>query len=319
VPRLTIGSRDLVRIGKRTLHPMMRYNVLDYDWHTGNPAYVLWLGPSEDLLIRCFHIHPVILRVQHENSEFWAPFKGTLDEEFLPRILRTIEDIYCVADSDEVAAVSLTPRDFPAPLLPKGERLDAQAIARWAEACAAPMHKAMFQAVSIWHEHEIEWSDWQPALARSRHLAEQVRWRLSMPDSVIEAEDPLSWLARKSRQGRVLAGRGGRGLWRGATAVLATLAPVTPGLLLSELGLRVVRVLARRRVIRNFADQASASSLRKSLIARVRMWRRQQLVDLQRRMGSPARNLLQGLPLRDLIGLLVRVVLKGSGGTRSRE
>jgi len=197
--QLNISSRKLVELGKKIMHPMMRDNIIGLDRNTVNPAYVLWAGPHDDLLIRCFHIHPLVLRVQNENPVFWQPFRGTLDEEFVPRVLKASDRVYCVSDSDEAAVVSLSERNLRVAYFPEGYSLNAYYIARWAEALASPLHKIVFDEHSIWHSEDLDLDAWEPAMAQSKRLASHVKTLLLMPDSVVRGEDNLSWLARDSR------------------------------------------------------------------------------------------------------------------------
>src|SRR3546814_5324369 len=121
-----------------------------------NPAYVLWAVPEDDLLIRCFHAHPVILRVMHDKPQYWAPFTETLDEVFLAMAYSAADRLYFLEDSDDMAIVSLTERDFPVSYVSDRHRLDASLISQWAEACAAPLHKLLFGRCCLWHEHDLD-------------------------------------------------------------------------------------------------------------------------------------------------------------------
>lgn len=109
---ISIEARELVRFAKPILHPMMRDNNFDNIVSTTNTAYVLWSGPNDDLLIRCFHIHPVMLKVKHDTPAYWVPFHMTLDEWFLPQAFPSTDKLYFVADSDEIAIISLYEEDF---------------------------------------------------------------------------------------------------------------------------------------------------------------------------------------------------------------
>jgi hypothetical protein len=196
---LDFAPRELISLGKSILHPMMRDNIIGMATNSGNPAYVLWTGPADDLLIRCFHAHPVMLRVMHDKPEYWQPFHETLDEVFLPKAFASIDRLYFLEDSDDLTIVSLTERDFPVSFLSDKHRLDARFISRWAEACAAPMHKLLFNRACFWHEHDIDLEQWRPTLDRSQSLTDEVALRLTMPDSVLLSEDPLGFGARADR------------------------------------------------------------------------------------------------------------------------
>jgi tetratricopeptide (TPR) repeat protein len=187
---IVVDPRTLIKHAKLILHPMMRDNVVDYKLNTVNPAYMLWLGPGDDLLIRCFHSHPVMLRVKHHEEAYWKPFDQTLDEVFLPMAYPAADRLYVV-------------KDFPTPYNSHNQHhhLDAESISRWGESCAAPLHKLLFDYPTFWHEHEIDLAAWQPVVERSKATAREVRFRLTLPDSVQKHEAPLSYQARISRLG----------------------------------------------------------------------------------------------------------------------
>lgn len=199
---LDFKPRELVGLGKRIMHPMMRDNVLESERHTGSPAYMLWTGPNGDYVIRCFHAHPVALRVKHRSAEYWREFSSTLDEFFFPAAYAAMEKIYMVPDSDELAIVSLTEAEFPTPYLDEEHRLDSEFVVRWAEACAAPTHKLLFGRPSVWHASDIDPAAWAPALARSEAFARGVAERLLLPDLTIQSEDPLTYATRLDRNHR---------------------------------------------------------------------------------------------------------------------
>ena len=55
---IDVSPRELIHLGKPILHPMLRDNIIDYERHSGSPAYVLWLGPNDDLLNTVFSCSP---------------------------------------------------------------------------------------------------------------------------------------------------------------------------------------------------------------------------------------------------------------------
>lgn len=228
---LDVAPRTLVGLGKPILHPMMRDNTVEYARHTANPAYVLSSGPKGDYLIRCFHAHPVVLRVRHEAAEYWSHFSETLDEVFLPTAYGALERIHFVGDSDEVAIVSLTERHFQTPYHGETYRFDSQSIARWAEENAAPMHKMLFAERAYWHEHDIDPIAWAPTIARSDRLARAVLERVLLPDSALRGDEPATHWLRLGRMKRRMKANAAAGLGLG---------PREPG----GFWLKVLRLLA---------------------------------------------------------------------------
>lgn len=196
---ISIDNRTLVRHAKSILHPMMRDNILDYKVNTGNPAYVLWLGPNDDLLIRCFHAHPVMLKVKPLCPHYLTPFTKTLDEGFLPNAYPATDRLYFIQDSDELTIISLSEVDFPTPYIDNHYHLDAANISQWAESVASPMHKIMFNYKTIWHEKNVILSDWESTFQRSEATTREVFFRLSMPDVVQCSEFSAGRAARLNR------------------------------------------------------------------------------------------------------------------------
>jgi hypothetical protein len=241
---ISLAPRELIRLGKPIMHPIMRDSTVDYACNTVNHAYILWLGPNDDYLMRCFHIHPLALRVQNENPEFFNPLRGTLDEDFVPRVLRAFDQIYCIRDSDEAAVVSLTPRHFCLPYLPAGQKIDADRVARWAESCAAPIHRMFFEEYSIWHSERIEPDAWAPVIARSSRVAAAVRSSLLMPDSVTQLENSAAWLARSSRFVR-FGTNGPTDVRPARKAVSRVIAGLPPRRLAAEIVVRVAAWMPR--------------------------------------------------------------------------
>jgi hypothetical protein len=201
--KLSITPRELVKFAKKNLHPMMAHNNFDNYPHSGNPAYLLWYGPDKNLLIRSLHIHPVILRVKHELPDFWRTFEGTLDEWFLPFVYSSLEKLYVVKDSDEMAIISLTPSDFPLSFMSDTFKLDSRYIASWAENHSAPMQKSLLSNYTIWHDEDLKIDEWKDAIDRSERLSREVLFFLQMPDSVLEFEYNDLFLSRNARKIRL--------------------------------------------------------------------------------------------------------------------
>lgn len=198
--RLTISPRQLVKFTKSHLHPMMAHNNMDTFPNSGNPAYLLWYGPNQNLLIRCIHIHPVVLKVKHESPDFWRPFEGTLDEWFLPFVYCSLEKMYTIKDSDELAIISLTSINFPLGMISDTFRLDSKYIAGWAENLAAPLQKSLLSDYTIWHDDEVKQEQWIQTIERSERLVREVLFFLQMPDSVLMSEFSDVFASRNTRQ-----------------------------------------------------------------------------------------------------------------------
>jgi hypothetical protein len=155
--------------------------------------------PNQGWLIRCFHLHPLALRVQADNPRFLTGFNTSLDGEYVARLFDSIEGIAFATDTDEFAMVTLrdaTMGPFPRP----GGKPDVATVARWAEGHAFLLHRAFTRVKFRWHDGPIDEAAWRAVEQRSDAVLEAIRDRLHTPDSVIRLEDPRAYQARRERR-----------------------------------------------------------------------------------------------------------------------
>jgi hypothetical protein len=196
---ISIEPHQLAAITLRDYHPM--WDSFDWDGNsfTDFPACMRWNVLDQGWLIRCYHLHPVIMKVQPENPNFFSYINTTLDAEFVARVYEGIDRLFFATDTSDFALVTL--RDCDAPPLPRpGYRASAAAVARWAEANAWLLHRAFANVAFRWHGGQIEEAAWQAAEARSRAIIEEVRDRLNTPDSVLSIDDKVAYEARLARK-----------------------------------------------------------------------------------------------------------------------
>jgi hypothetical protein len=151
------------------------------------------------LLFRCFHIHPLALRVLRRSPRYLQPFSISLDEEYFPRLMEDMNRVYSVADSDEAAVCSLSSEAFTQILMPSHQRPDVRTLSQWAEENAALLHRQAVRRSYRWHDGTLDDAAFQSVDAESAAFVEQILERLAIPDMVLQIESPSAYEARRAR------------------------------------------------------------------------------------------------------------------------
>jgi len=202
---ISIPPRLLVDASMRNCHPMISSYFVGGDKSSIGPAYMMWDVPEEEgWLLRCFHLHPFVIRVNPEDPFFLVDFNVSVDEEFVPRYFKSTDGIHFPSESDEFAMCSIRQPDSPPQPIEGPVRLEN--IVRWAEESASLVHRDFVLQPYRWAPKSTLPAEavlnWCKAEERSKAYVEIVRKRLNVPDSVLEYEDPIGYAARMKRQKR---------------------------------------------------------------------------------------------------------------------
>jgi len=198
---IAFPPRLLAEVAMKHFHPMISGYVIGGDKSNIGPAYIIWEVPEEGLVFRCFHLHPIVIRVQRDNPYYLTEFNVSLDEEYVPRLFRSCDRIYFPKDSDEFAMCSIrTPDSQPQPI---DAPISLLHIAHWAEEYASLVHREFVGTAFRWHANPIEdESVWEEVEAESLETVDAIRDRLLTPDSILRYEDEEGYFARARRRGR---------------------------------------------------------------------------------------------------------------------
>lgn len=199
-PEVSIAPRDFAQLVYNHLHPMAHANRWDNRWMSHCPSYVVWDVPDQGLLLRAFHMHPVALQVQKEAPYFFAPFRSTLDEEFVARLNRTNPRIYVSPSSDEIGVCSLAEATDLTYRMNPIRPVNLNDLASFAEAHAGMVHRRLFSRSTRLVTADVDESKWQPVEAEAAMVDREVKEALSTPDSVLALENPTAFSARLRRQ-----------------------------------------------------------------------------------------------------------------------
>lgn len=197
---VTIAPREFAKNVYRYLHPMARANNWESEWMTHCPSYVTWDIPDQGLLFHSFHLHPVVIRVRHNDPAFFVPFCTTLDEEFVAHLYRTSPRIYVCTNSDELAVCSLAEKTDHSYRMEPRRPVNLGDLATFAEGHAGLLHRELFQHPIRLLINDIEEGKWVGAELSAAKVLRDIQARLSVPDSVLALECPAAYSARARRQ-----------------------------------------------------------------------------------------------------------------------
>jgi tetratricopeptide (TPR) repeat protein len=101
---LEIGSRPLVSLGLTHLHTIaFTHFWREYDGGL-MPANLYWTVEDEGLALRCFHLHPLMVKPQKK----FVRCSGTIDDDLGPYACPDESGDYVVTDSDEIHTFELS-------------------------------------------------------------------------------------------------------------------------------------------------------------------------------------------------------------------
>ena len=152
---LNFSSRTLVDLGLRHIHISdQRYN-WEHPHFSKSPVICTWNIPGEHgLLVRAFHLHPILMRINDANSIKLLD-SNTIDDEFVGLNFGNWDSIHIETDSDNIVLFSLTDRDSRIePLQPNAasvEKLRAVAYSHLSN----PLHRYYFTKGIKLHSKEL--------------------------------------------------------------------------------------------------------------------------------------------------------------------
>jgi hypothetical protein len=175
---LSMKARDLVAIGLRHLHPI----ALTHFWNEYDgglmPANLVWTVPGQGLLLRCFHLHPLMVKSQVP----FAKFESTIDDDLALRACPDASRDYVVTDSDELLAFEMSGLSrVVGTVCPKGS---IEGVAAWAEVGTNKRHRELIRNSIRLHVVPVSKPAWAAAEAESDKVVDAVTKinALSWPD-----------------------------------------------------------------------------------------------------------------------------------------
>jgi hypothetical protein len=165
---LSIAPRPLVETGLRHLHPI----TFSHFWneHGGEvmPANLIWTVADEGLLLRCFHLHPLLVKSQVP----FAKFTSTIDDDLPMHACPDESGDYVVTDSDELVAFELSGRDRV--IGTECAKGSIEGVASWAEIGTNHRHRKLIHKAIRLHSTAMTGSLWRAREAESAEIVDAV-------------------------------------------------------------------------------------------------------------------------------------------------
>ena len=196
---LNLSSRDLVQLSLENFHQGM----WDFCWDTPKfsvfPSTVMWKIPDQGILMRSYHLHPLVIRSQPTNIDYYVRFSVSLDEEYMPILFKGDDNIHYVEDSDECTVISLSNRATVFSPDPNRPSSSVPVLARWAEEYASVLHRFCVKHSLRWHHAPVDEQLWEAAEGQAEEIVSAVAERLSVPGEILRFEDIPASAARERR------------------------------------------------------------------------------------------------------------------------
>jgi hypothetical protein len=192
-PAIAIAPRALARLATANLHQISRTHLYRNDEDGLNPASLLWPVGADGLLMRCFHLHPLLVYPRRKN----ASFTTTIDNDYLEAACPNPADTHIIQDSDEFLACELSDAKRRINAMARsGEDID---IARWAQIHANDHHRELLTVPIRLHSGDISGPEWQAALAQSDDVVARVLALLRRPAALGSQAEILQYVNMRTR------------------------------------------------------------------------------------------------------------------------
>ncbi len=153
---------------------------------------------EHNILFKCFHLHPISLKVQHDNPRMNADFTISFDEEYISNLFPDIGSFYIPNTSKEMAICSLDD-NHPA-TVNKDNNLTVLRLSRFAERYASVLHRSFVELNYMWETGLSDKNDEKKVKNNATNLVNKIQNRLRIPSDVLKQTDYYSYVERKKRE-----------------------------------------------------------------------------------------------------------------------
>jgi tetratricopeptide (TPR) repeat protein len=166
---LDIGARQLASLGLKHLHTIAMLHFWKEHDVGLMPANLYWTVPDEGLALRCFHLHPLMVKPQRK----FARFNSTIDDDLGPFACPDETGDYVVTDSDEILTFELSgpervvTGDF--------KKADLDSVAGWMEVGTNSRHHFLATHAIRVHATTLTEAKWQPVEREGEVLIARLR------------------------------------------------------------------------------------------------------------------------------------------------
>jgi len=158
-------GRAMVRASLACLHPVMSYITWGSPSFSTYPSTIYWNGGAAGLVLRSWHLQPVVVHARRSHSEF----QWTLDGDFMERAV-DFDDCAFLCDSDEFLLIELAGRNKKLPQQVMAPTVDN--IGQWARRWTTPIQHRFVRNPYVFHAGEA--SELQPLVKASGAIVDEI-------------------------------------------------------------------------------------------------------------------------------------------------
>jgi tetratricopeptide (TPR) repeat protein len=182
---LEIAARPLVALGLAHLHRIAFLHFWkEYPDDGLMPANLYWTVPGEGLALRCFHLHPLLVKSQIK----FARFNSTIDDDLALLVCPDHARDHVVTDSDEILAFELS---GPERVL-SGDfyKNSIDSVAAWMEVGTNIRHHLLARHAIRIHSGAMNETLWQSVERESETVINEVLRIHALPSYIIARQHP---------------------------------------------------------------------------------------------------------------------------------
>ena len=189
---VSVDPRRLVRVALEHMHPYYRAFYWDAPEFNRNPVNIYWRVGNDGMVMRGFHLHPLMIYPSRRVETFVSTFDDDLPLLACPNA----DDFYIATDSDEAFEIDLAEDDWARKVLTLSRPPSPAYLATWAFGGGNLHHRAFADATIRIHATELD-GRWTEAAAASDLVMARVRRWLQVRYVMTSL---LRWLGGVSRQ-----------------------------------------------------------------------------------------------------------------------
>ncbi|MGP1397575.1 MAG: hypothetical protein ACTS3R_18890 [Inquilinaceae bacterium] len=105
---LSVEPIDLARIWYRNIHPLLKMHFVDgIKGEAFHPSHLYWDVDGEGVIMRCFHIYPIVVYPERDTVEFTT----TVDDDLVDRLYLKDDQRFVARDSTKIFCCEMSPED----------------------------------------------------------------------------------------------------------------------------------------------------------------------------------------------------------------
>lgn len=167
-----LEGRAMVRASLGCLHSVMNHITWGAPSFAHNPSSIFWSGGAAGLVLRCWHLQPIVVHARRCHPDF----QWTIDGDFLERAV-DYDDCAFLDDSDDFLLVELAGSNKHPPKQVMPATIDN--VVEWARKWTTPIQHRFVRRPIVFHSGEA--SALAPLVEELRVVIDEILSRLHAP------------------------------------------------------------------------------------------------------------------------------------------